>query len=479
MIRGVWRRVVRFLGSSGLATTLLAILGVWSILASLVPQGVASKKEVAVWAVAHPIFEGMARFLGLHQAYANPVFVALAFVLGVSTSICAWSRTKAALHRAGTLHRAMSTDAEALAENHDLEVVCDEALSASEALSVAETTLKHLGVKTRQKDEVLVAVSPRWTTLGSPIFHWALLGLLVALLVGNLLRASGLMGVQVGETVADAAQSYGVLHTGPLHDWGRVHRGIRVDSFEINYRTAGVDRGPTPTVTLVDAKNRVIKSQRVYPNHTLKSGSLTIYPSSFGLAVTVSELDAKKAVVGRGSQLVDFSSTAASGTVPVGGIAVLGPSGKPVYRAAMTVPLDPQVAGMLNQVPRSPTVHVVVTSMDGKTVVMDRVVHIGDVLDIAGADSLLVENVDYYARLQVVDDWTVPLLYAGFVLALLGLAVATLARQQIVLVTAVDGPDGVRLVARIRFWRNSSTSRSEIENELTSALAGVDKGSTT
>jgi hypothetical protein len=59
------------------------------------------------------------------------------------------------------------------------------------------------------------------------------------------------------------------------------------------------------------------------------------------------------------------------------------------------------------------------------------------------------------------------------------LSISTLTQQQIVLVTAVEGADGAKLVAKVRLWRNASTSRDEIENELDQALNGAREGDAT
>jgi cytochrome c biogenesis protein ResB len=478
VIRTAWRSAVRFLGSALFATWLLVVVGVWSMLATFIPQGVGSNAGVAGWASAHPALEAIVRALGLHQAFTSPLFIVSILALGLSTGLCAWQRTRAAIGRTRTLHCAALADARSVSESHDLEILCDPALSRSAVLSIASETLEDVGIKTKRREDLLSAVSARWTAWGSPVFHWALLGLVVALLVGNLLRSQGLMGVAVGQTKPDTASSYGIFHAGPLHDSRRAQRGIRVDAFEPDFKTGGVGRGPTPTVALVDRAGKVIKTQRVYPNHTLKSGPLTIYPSGYGLAAIVSVADASGNVVGRGVQLVDFFDEATGTTRPVGTIAVPDSSGKQVYAATFTVPLDQDGAQWLRQVPSRPSARVVVTSADGRTV-LDRLVAAGETLDLPGSDSLRLDAVTYYARLQVVDDWTVPLLYAGLFVAALGLSVAALARQQIVLVTAVEGPDGVRLVAQVRLFRGASTSRSEIESELVRALGMAERGSMT
>jgi hypothetical protein len=143
----------------------------------------------------------------------------------------------------------------------------------------------------------------------------------------------------------------------------------------------------------------------------------------------------------------------------------------------VTVPLDRQGTGWLDEVPHRPSARIVVTSPDGRTV-LDRTVRPGDVLAVPGSQSLRLEGVVYYARLQVVDDWSIPLLYAVMSVALVGLGTATLARQQVVVATVVEGTDGVRLVAKVRLWRNASTSRREIQDALAQALSGSENGST-
>lgn len=473
----VWRRVAAFLESAVFATVLLVILGVWSAVASIVPQGAPSTQAVAEWALSHAAVEPVVRAIGLHQAFSVPFFIALVVALGVSTALCALRRTRAAAHRSRILRDAARIDATALAQGHDFEVACATTLNASAALSVAADTMGRLGVRTERHDGVLTSVSAWWAVWGSPIFHWALVWLLLTLLVGNMLRSEGLMGVIVGQTKPDAPKSYGVLHAGPLRDWGSVHRSIRVDRLELDYTTGGVDRGPTPTVALLDASGAVIKTQRVYPNMTLKSGPLTIYPSSYGLAVLVSEVDTAGIVVGSGYQLADFSAEDTSATVAVGSVSVLDAAGVSVYNATLTVPLDHLDGTWLRAVPAIPAARVLVTSPEGATV-LDKVVRVGETLAVPGSLSLRLDGVTYYARLQIVDDWTVSLLYAGLVTALVGLSIATLARQQIVVMTVLEGPDGAMLVAKVRLWRNSSSSRSEIERELRQALCEPEKEST-
>jgi cytochrome c biogenesis protein ResB len=478
VIRRTWRGIVRLLGSTRLAIWLLAIVAAWSALGTLVPQGPASAPAVAAWASTHGLAEPVVRVLGLHQAFTSPVLVACILVLVVSTALCAWQRTKSALVKARTLRKAAQAEAASVAESHDLEIGCDPALRGPEVLSIASETLARLGIPTKRRDDLLANVSSPWSVWGSPVFHWGLVALIMALIVGNLLRSEGLMGITVGQTKADAPQSYGLLNTGPLHDWGVVHRSIRVDAFDLDYQTGGIDRGPTPIVTVLDGAGKAIKTQRVYPNATLKTGSLTIYPSAYGLAVGVTLVDAKGVEAGRSVQIVDFSNVATDGTAPAAPLNVNDGAGKVLLSISVSVPLDRNGDAFFQEVPRKPMARVAVTSADGQTV-LDRLVSPGGEVALPSGDTLRITGIGYYARLQVVDDWTIPLLYVGLVVAMIGLTITVVARQQILMATVMEAPDGVRLAIRVRLWRNASSSRAEIESELTRALGGEGTGSTT
>lgn len=181
MIRNAWRRVARFLGSARFATWLLIVVGVWSMLGSLVPQGDPLESAVKAWAASNPLVESAVSAIGLHQAFSSPFFLACVLLLGLCTALCAWQRTKAAIGKGRTLRQAAAADGQSLTEVHDLGIECDPALSGEEVLSLASGTLARLRIKTKRRDEVLAAVSSPWSVWGSPIFHWALLALILTL----------------------------------------------------------------------------------------------------------------------------------------------------------------------------------------------------------------------------------------------------------------------------------------------------------
>lgn len=475
MIRRAWRSVVRFLSSAGLAVGLLVFVSIWSLLATLIAQGEAASPGVTAWATAHPLVEPVVRVLGLHRAFTSYVFLGCVLLLGISTAVCAWRRTRVALSRSRALRSALRADRKSLAESHDLEILCDPGLSESEVLAIASDALGFRGVRATRRADLLTAVSNPWSVWGSTVFHWALVALIVVILLGQLVRSEGSMAVAVGETKADEPASYVSVQPGPWYDWGRIHRSIRVDSFNPAYKTGGIDRGPVPTVSVLDGAGEVVVKQLVYPNMMLHSGSLAINAPACGLSVWLATVGAGGAETGRIIEHVDFSQTTSGGTVPVRVLTRTDATGT-VMRMSFTVPLDRVEGGYGEWVPKQPTARVLVRTAQGKTL-HDRVVRPGEDVVLPGGGAVRLLGVGWYSRLSIVDDPTIPLIYAAMIIAMLGLTTTVVFRQQLVLATFLEGPDGAVLAVRLRLWRNVPTSRSEIEDALARALGSSEKGS--
>ena len=475
MIRGVWRTILKVLGSAVLALWLLVFVGVWATAATLIPQGPSSSREVAAWAAQHGGLESAVRLLGMHQAFTSPAFLAGALLLALSTAVCSWNRTKVGLGRSRRLRAAATADERAIIEKHDLEIACDSDLSAQQVLDIASETLLHLGVKTRRRGSVLFASSSPWSVWGSTVFHWALVALFVAAFAGIQMRSEGSMSIAVGQTKPDAPQSYSAVSTGPWHDWARVHRSVRVDAFDPDLTVGHIDRGAVPTLSILDGAGKVVVTQRVYPNMKLHSGSLSINAPGVGLVAYISVLNPSGTEVGRITQLVDFSQTTSGGTVPQAALVYKDSITGADMKLTATVPLDRAGASYGEWIPAQPSAHVQVTSSDGH-VRFDRVLREGQTAELPGAGVLRLRGIGWYSRLALVDDPTIPLIYASMILAMLGLTLSVAARQLLLVSTVAQGPGGASFVMQLRVWRNAPTNLAEIQSELARALGIIREG---
>ncbi len=472
MIRGVLKRVHRALVSPALALGLIAFITVWSVIATAIPQSsVATPDAMAAWTTKYRTLEPAVEAVGLHRAFSAPIFIAAVVLLAISSGLCAWGRTKAAAGKARRLKAAALMGPAELQRAHDISIPLDTAASRADVLERAASVFAALGVKTRRRQDVVLAVSPSWSVWGSAVFHWALVALVLTVFASLVLRSEGAMGVAVGATVPDQEESYFSVETGRLHDWARVKRSIRIDDFDPAGRKGDLELGAVPTVTVLDADGRAVITQQVYPNKKLHAGSVSIYSPMCGLAVTVEIEDAAGRPLGRVTQLVDFSQEASGGTVPVKPMAATDDQGRVVMRLSATVPLDKDPHGGFGEwIPEQPKAHLVLSDGSG-TRLLDRVVNEGETAAIEGGGTLRVADVGWYAVLVVVDDPTIPLIYASMIVAMLGLTLSVAMRQQIVAAAVVDGADGPYLAVQARLWRNVSTTADEIRGELESALA--------
>jgi len=464
------RRIVRFLGSPRLALWLLVFIGVWSIAATAVPQVGQPATTVSSWADEFGLVGTIAPVLGLDTAFSAPVFILAVALLALSTATCSWNRTKAALLRSRSLSDAAHLDRTAfLSGRPDLEMDVPPNLGDSEVLAVASATLKDLRIRTQERDGVVRSVSPPWSVWGSPVFHWALLALIVAALAGVLMRTVGSMVIPVGAAKTNERASYTALRSGPWATWMGAKRTIRVDAFDPRYVVENIDRGAVPTVSVLDGDGKVLVTQRVYANKKLHSGSLSINAPGCGLTVSIAIMNPDGAEISRPLQLVEFSQEASGGTVPLNPLALRDRDGNTILKLTATVPIDRIGDGYGEWIPAEPAAHVVLVDGQGK-VLVDSVVRQGDRVPIAGGGYVRIAEIGWYSRLSLVDDPTIPYIYIAMVIATLGLSLSVLAPQRL-LVAAVEESEGDRrLVMSLRLWRNNPTNRAEIERELTRAL---------
>jgi cytochrome c biogenesis protein len=468
-VNTAYRRAVRFLTSGGLVSVLLGLIGVWSVLGTIVPQGDPTRGRAFVWAEANPALAPIVEAIGLHDAFRAPVFLVAIGILAVSTMLCSWQRTMVAAKRFRALRIAAGAETLPTRAEHDLLIDCASGTSSEAVRAAAEGALLELGIKTRRSGDALVAASSPLAPWGSPVFHWALVGFMVFVMIGSFVRADGLMGLAVGQARPDAPESYGRLTTGAWHSWTGVSRSFRLDDFEPRFSADGIDHGPVPTVSVLDVQGNVLKTQEVYPNHMLHLGSLKIGAPAYGLSVTLALTNEDGAEVGYAVQLVDFDQSAPEGTTPLEPLVVTDEAGTTLALVHATVPLIAEDGRFVEWLPKDSPARISANAPDGAALV-DEIVDPGNSVELPEGLQLRVVDGGWYSRLSIVDDWTIPFIYGWIHLAALALSVTAFTRQQYVVATVLEDAEGTALAVRMRLWRHSSTTRDEIAEALGRAL---------
>jgi cytochrome c biogenesis protein ResB len=464
-VRDFGKKAERFLGSPRLAIGLMIYLGVVAYLGTLVPQGSLDAPKVAEWVAAHPASTGVVRFFGLHSVYTAWYFLLGAALLAASTAVCAWRRTSVALRRFRVLRSVARADA---VPRPDFSVRLADGTDASAALDSATAALDHIGLKLKRREDRLALTSWPYSVFASSVFHWSLLLLIIALFAGALVRSEGLMGVPLGESRPNVPASYGVVSAGPWHSWTSVKRVVGVEDFKLVYVVGDMDRGPTPLVVIKDDTGKVLIRQVVYPNYPLRHGSVIVHPNEYGLAASFALIGSDGAERARSTEVLDFAKKE-TGFAGPSAFALTGASTAENVEVRVRVPLERQGRMVKHSVPASPTAQFAFTAPGGKE--GSATLQPGQSMPLPDGSQLRLLGVTYYARLSVVDDPTVPVIYFVLVVGLIAVSVALLARQRVVVVYFAEAADARSLDVTARLWRNAGVTSTEIRTAIEDSLA--------
>ncbi len=458
-------RPMRFLRSRRLAAALILAICMYSIVTTAIPQeSVVATQDVATWQSAHPVSAALARALGLHRAYSSPLFLIPAVLLTLSTALCAWERSRASSTFLA-LRREVPERLLARLERAPSVAVVLPAATTEQGLLLTGDAVARIGLRGQVTDGVFRAHRATWASLGSAVFHWALVGLFVAAGAGQLMKWEGQIGIPVGHRVTDSTSSYGRLVKGQLAP-GAPETGytIEVSEMDLDHAVGAAETGHAPDVALYEGESLVAQSL-VYPNSPLHHRALYVHRGPWGLAVVASLETSAGEEVGRRNFLIEIGSTEGTGRLHVD-------DGMPpetgIDRIRFAIPLDSASdgEGFVGDVPLDPRVEVSVPGSEDLTMTVMRP---GDVRAFPGGElRLRIVDVTRYARLVVVHDASIPFVYFFFVLAMLGGALALMVHPRAVLAVAEEAEGGVAVKALVLSKRIDPLFKHRVHEALSS-----------
>lgn len=452
-------RAVRFLRSRTWAVRLLVVIAAYCAVVTALPQGDPDSATVAEWASAFPALYTVTSALGLHQGFTAPFFLGLTTWLTLATAACAWERTARALaeRSRGTTVPAATLDR--LRTRPRLVVPVPAGLAAGEVLDRVRSALASLGIRVHAGPRMVAGSGRAYGAIGSPLFHWALVALFIVIALGQMSRAEGLMGVVTGSSSPDVEESYRTLTRGPLHP-EMSGLEIAVTEMDPDYVDGGVRYGPTPYVELRDG-GEVVASGFVRPNAPLRHRAMMIHGVSHGLAVVV-EIDDGVEAVAR-EVLLDYEASSATG-VAAEGFVFEGPAG------ATAVVFDlPEGA---HDSSATPTVEVRWGPEGAAELPQRAELGQGESVDVGGL-SIGVSRLTTYARLSVVDDWSVLWIYVLSTLVVVGSAIAVLLPSRAVWVLVAGDDTDMALHVEVRHARGDPLWPGRVTDALADALSDV------
>ena len=240
------KKLLRFVRSMRFGLILLLPVLVCTVLGSVIPQG----ESESVYASMYPHSYHLILGLGLHRIFSTPLFLLLTFLFGVNLTFCSFFQLKAVPGR--------------------LESAVRRAAESGGGIPVPEEKREKLISWLRKRgwkenaEKNGVYVSPRAGWYGSVITHFALLGVL--------LGAAGAFGLN---SVSDHT-----LLPGDNELPGGIR--IRLDDFQIRDEEGRIEYTSTLEVTGADGRSSGVRDIRV--NRPLRFGANKYYQQSYGAA---------------------------------------------------------------------------------------------------------------------------------------------------------------------------------------------------
>ncbi len=263
--------VLKFFGSVKLAIVLLILLAVFSVAGTMIPQ-----KEGAMEFIQglNPATFNLLDFFGLFDLYHAGWFRLLIGLLALNLVVCSIERFPSAWRR---VKARPSVDRSQPFENLPDTLVISTDSGYEEALRISQNLLKkrfRTLRSERKKDRVFfLAEKGSFSHLGVFLVHLSVLVILIGALAGSFFGFEGFVKIAEGETVDSIMPRSGNQSFSPGFE-------IRCDKFTVEFYDNGSPREYRSAVTfLVGGKE--VEKRDILVNHPVTFNGITFYQSTY------------------------------------------------------------------------------------------------------------------------------------------------------------------------------------------------------
>ncbi|MDI2132527.1 cytochrome c biogenesis protein ResB [Yinghuangia seranimata] len=317
-LRGWLRWTWRQLTSMRVALLLLLLLSVAAIPGSLIPQrGGSNPLKVDGYFRQHPGRAEWMDKLQLFDVYSSWWFSATYLLLFISLVGCivprTWAHAKALRTRPPAAPRRM--------DRLPVYATWETDADPETVLAAARGQLKKRRFRLTPTDDQVAGEKGYARETGNLVFHTALIGVLVAVLMGSLLKGSGstLLVEKSGGGFANVLAQYDDFNSGPWFDTTDMEKfGFKVDSITQRFERLGTQRGAArdykAEVTYWQGANGTDKHGTIKVNEPLEIGGTKVYLTNTGYAPVVTVKDARGKVAFKGPVVFIQQDTNRTGT---------------------------------------------------------------------------------------------------------------------------------------------------------------------
>jgi cytochrome c biogenesis protein len=293
-LRWIWRQ----LSSMRVALMLLMLLAVASVPGTIFPQHAQDPAKVATYLTDHPALGPWLERLQLFDVYSSVWFSAIYLLLFISLIACIVPRTRVHL----TALRARPPRVPRRFDRFPAQGGLTTTATPQEVAEAAAAALRgpwrllprfRVDVAVDGDDATVSAERGYLRETGNLVFHLSLIGLLIAIAVGQMLHYRGQALVVQGHGFANAVVDYDTFERGTaFNPSSLVPFTLRLDSFSARFSPTSLQpRDFTADVTVTQPDGSA-SAQQIKVNHPLNVAGANIYLQGNGYAPDVVVRDA-------------------------------------------------------------------------------------------------------------------------------------------------------------------------------------------
>jgi cytochrome c biogenesis protein len=268
------------------ALILLLMLALASVAGSLVPQWPNSPERVVRYQLDHPLLGELYGRAGLFDVFGSWWFVLITTLLFVSLVACLFPRTRA-LVRTLRQRPMQAREIDGFRLYEERVVPADPARVIDGSRRVLRRRMFRVA-RDGGGRPALAAEKGALREVGSLLFHWAFLLMVVGVIYGKGTGFSGRIVVVEGKTWIDAQANYdGQLRTGRFFNGDFSGAGVYLRGFEDTYLPSGMPSDFVSRVDLLDPQGNVVERADIRVNDPASIEGVEIFQYGFGWAPVV------------------------------------------------------------------------------------------------------------------------------------------------------------------------------------------------
>jgi cytochrome c biogenesis protein len=275
------------------ALLLLLLLAAASVPGSIYPQRSADPNGVVKYFDENPELAAVLDFFQLFDVYTSIWFSAIYILLFASLVGCVLPRTK--IH-----YEALKAEPVQTPTNLSRMPVYEQVVSASPAnpTETAKRLLTKQGYRVIQRGDSISAEKGYLRETGNLVFHFSLVGVLIAVGIGGGLSFSGQRVLAEGDTFVNNLAGFDSLSPGTFFNPDNLAPlSVSLDKFEVDYdfkneTNIGAPLDFRATVTVRSPEDQVGKTALVRVNQPLDATGASVYLTGHGYAPEITIRDA-------------------------------------------------------------------------------------------------------------------------------------------------------------------------------------------